>query len=196
MGTPASSFLPVALGLADDVLDLRNTPLADIETDEVVLSDFENPFGQFSIAEVVVDGASGDTTAPVVTVPDSPVTVVAAGPNGAAVSFIATAHDAVDGPVPVECDPPSGSTFVPGKTTVVCSATDAAGNSAARNFTVLVTLTASGLCKLTGSYVATSEQYQALPPGAVRRSTSSWSRPANRSIAWWTVSPRGRRRSS
>jgi hypothetical protein len=39
-----------------------------------------------------------------------------------------------------------------------------AGNSAAANFTVLVTLTASGLCKLTGTYLASSERYLALPP--------------------------------
>ena len=160
-GEPSGATVP--LGLADDVLDLRNTPLADIETNEVVLSDFENPFGQFSIAEIVVNGASSDTTAPVIAVPDSPVTVVSQSASGVAVNFIVTAHDAVDGPVSVNCDPPSGSTFAPGETTVGCIATDAAGNSATARFTVLVALTASALCKLTGTYVSNSERYQALP---------------------------------
>ena len=158
-GEPSGA--PVPLGLADDMLDLRTTPLADIETDEIVLSDFENPFGQFSIAEIVVNSPSGDTTAPVIAVPDSPVTVLAQSHHGAAVNFTVTAEDAVDGPVSVTCDPSSGSTFAPGETTVVCIATDAAGNSAAANFTVRLTLTASGLCKLTATFVSSSERYRA-----------------------------------
>ncbi len=51
-------------------------------------------------------------------------------PAGAVVTFATpTAIDAVDGPMPVTCTPPSGATFPVGVTSVVCSATDAAGNT-------------------------------------------------------------------
>ena len=36
------------------------------------------------------------------------------------------------------CDPPSNSTFTSGKNVVICSATDAAGNSGTCNFTITV----------------------------------------------------------
>ncbi|MGW2823186.1 HYR domain-containing protein [Streptomyces sp. NPDC001443] len=68
-----------------------------------------------------------DTTPPVVTVTDR--TVAAIGPDGAPIDYTATAQDLVDGPVAVTCAPPSGSTFPIGKTTVTCTATDAAGNT-------------------------------------------------------------------
>jgi hypothetical protein len=78
-----------------------------------------------------------DTTAPTLTLPDN-ITEEATGPNGAAVSFNATADDLVDGEVDVTCDPASGSMFPIDTTTVECSATDAAGNTANGNFTVTV----------------------------------------------------------
>jgi probable HAF family extracellular repeat protein len=78
-----------------------------------------------------------DTTPPEITVPDD-VTVDATSPDGAVVEFTATATDDVDGDVPVECTPASGSTFAIGDTTVECTATDAAGNSATASFTVHV----------------------------------------------------------
>ena len=60
------------------------------------------------------------------------------GPNGAEVTYSATANDEVDGNVSVNCTPASGSTFALGETTVECSATDAAGNKATGSFTVKV----------------------------------------------------------
>jgi len=78
-----------------------------------------------------------DTTAPELTLPGN-ITEEATGPSGAAVSFNATASDQVDGEVDVTCDPASGSTFALGTTTVDCSATDAAGNTANGSFTVKV----------------------------------------------------------
>jgi probable HAF family extracellular repeat protein len=78
-----------------------------------------------------------DTTPPVITVPDD-MTVDATSPDGAVVEFTATATDDVDGDVPVGCTPASGSTFVIGDTTVECTATDTAGNSATASFTVHV----------------------------------------------------------
>jgi hypothetical protein len=78
-----------------------------------------------------------DTTKPELSLPAN-ITEEATGPNGAAVSFNATASDAVDGNVDVTCDPASGSTFALGTTTVDCSATDAANNTATGSFTVKV----------------------------------------------------------
>jgi HYR domain len=48
----------------------------------------------------------------------------ATNPNGEVVNFGATAFDDVNGPTDVTCDPPSGSRFPIGTTTVTCSASD------------------------------------------------------------------------
>ena len=65
-------------------------------------------------------------------------TLEATGPLGATATFSATASDAVDGTVAVSCNPASGSTLALGATTVTCSATDEAGNSASDTFTITV----------------------------------------------------------
>lgn len=78
-----------------------------------------------------------DTTAPTLTLPDD-ITEEATGPDGAAVTFSATASDLVDGNVPVLCLPASGSTFPITTTTVECSAVDSRGNTADGSFTVTV----------------------------------------------------------
>ena len=49
-----------------------------------------------------------------------------------------TATDAVDGDVDIECAPASGATFPLGTTTVDCTATDNAGNTATGSFAVTV----------------------------------------------------------
>lgn len=77
-----------------------------------------------------------DTTPPVLSL--SNVAAEATGPSGAAVTYTATATDAVDGPRPVTCSPASGSTFPPGVTTVNCSASDLSGNTATGSFSVTV----------------------------------------------------------
>jgi hypothetical protein len=51
-----------------------------------------------------------------------------------------TAADAVDGPVPVGCDPPSGSPFAFGTWPIVCTATDSSGNTSHSVFRVVVRL--------------------------------------------------------
>ena len=79
-----------------------------------------------------------DTTAPELTGPASK-TVEATSPDGAEVSFEATADDARDPDPTVTCDPASGSLFPVGETTVTCTATDAAGNSSSATFRVTVT---------------------------------------------------------
>ena len=61
--------------------------------------------------------------APALTLPPS-MTVEATGPTGAAVTFIATSDSG-----PVTCNPPSGSVFPLGVTTVTCSATNNIGTA-------------------------------------------------------------------
>jgi large repetitive protein len=77
-----------------------------------------------------------DTTAPTLTVPSN--MFVQGNSGGAVVTYTASATDLVDGSVPVSCNPPSGSWFPMWQTTVTCTATDAAGNTATRTFNVWV----------------------------------------------------------
>jgi hypothetical protein len=80
-----------------------------------------------------------DTTPPILQNVPTGLTAEATGPTGATVTFQApTATDVVDGPVAVTCAPTPGSTVALGSTTVTCSATDKAGNTASRPFTVTV----------------------------------------------------------
>ncbi|HEY3035341.1 MAG TPA: HYR domain-containing protein [Streptosporangiaceae bacterium] len=77
------------------------------------------------------------TTPPILTLPPGQM-AEATGPDGAAVTYTATATDLVDGSVPVSCSPASGSTFALGTTTVNCSVTDSGGLTATGSFTVTV----------------------------------------------------------
>jgi hypothetical protein len=95
-------------------------------------SDASGNSGSASFALTVTD-----STKPVLLVPDD-LTVDAAGPGGAPVTFVASASDTVDGAVAVVCSPASGSTFALGETTVSCSASDAHANSATSAFLVTV----------------------------------------------------------
>ena len=78
-----------------------------------------------------------DLVPPVVAVPAN-ITVEATGPAGAAVSFATSATDNADGTDPTIAMPAPGSVFPLGTTTVVVTATDAAGNSGSNTFTVTV----------------------------------------------------------
>ncbi|HVF89647.1 MAG TPA: HYR domain-containing protein [Blastocatellia bacterium] len=76
-----------------------------------------------------------DTQAPSITCPAN---VGNPGPGPVAVQFPSpTASDNCPG-VTTSCNPPSGSAFASGVTTVTCTATDASGNSASCGFTVTV----------------------------------------------------------
>ena len=79
-----------------------------------------------------------DTTPPSLRLPNN-LSREATGPDGAVVTYTATASDAVAGAVPVTCTPASGSTFPLGVTTVTCTASDPAGNTATGSFTVTIT---------------------------------------------------------
>ncbi len=78
-----------------------------------------------------------DTTPPALTLPADQ-QLEATGPDGAAATFAATATDLVDGPLAVTCDADSGDTFPLGTTTISCSVSDAAGNTATGSFVIIV----------------------------------------------------------
>jgi hypothetical protein len=77
-----------------------------------------------------------DATPPVVTVGD--VDVDATGPDGAVVTYTATATDGVDPSPSITCTPASGTRFSVGVTNVTCTARDEAGNESTGSFTVTV----------------------------------------------------------
>lgn len=77
-----------------------------------------------------------DTETPSLTVP-GPIVVEFASDAGAAVGFTVTSADNCPG-VSHACTPPSGSVFPIGVTAVTCVATDLAGNSTTKTFTVTV----------------------------------------------------------
>ena len=81
-----------------------------------------------------------DTTPPVMTLP-ADFSVEATGPDGAQVTYEATAVDIVDGNVPVNCSSTSGATFPIGTTTVGCIAVDTHGSAARGQFKETVTKT-------------------------------------------------------
>ena len=61
------------------------------------------------------------------------------GPDGNIVEFTVIATDNVDPNPTVVCDPPSGSRFPIRVTTVVCTATDSAGNEGFCSFRITIT---------------------------------------------------------
>ena len=78
-----------------------------------------------------------DASLPELTLPDD-IVVPAEGPDGAVVTWEASATDNIDGQLTVSCDPPSGSRFPIGTTLVQCTATDSSYNPATGTFTVEV----------------------------------------------------------
>ena len=106
------------------------------------------PLGEHTIRLEVTDEAGEsdstevtitvqDTTPPVIVCPNN-ITVYSRLPAGAAVVYEVNAVDLCDSQVEVVSSPASGSVFVPGETTVVCTAMDDIGNSSNCSFTVTV----------------------------------------------------------
>jgi alpha-tubulin suppressor-like RCC1 family protein/PKD repeat protein len=91
----------------------------------------------YSLAVATDATSSTDTTPPNLELP-ADITEAATSPDGAKVTFDATATDEDPANPEVSCSPASGSTFPVGETTVACSATDAAGNKAEGTFKVIV----------------------------------------------------------
>jgi hypothetical protein len=79
-----------------------------------------------------------DTFAPWLTVPERPVRVNARSSAGARVPYAVRATDDRDARVTPSCAPRSGRTFAIGRSTVRCTARDAAGNVSTAAFTVEV----------------------------------------------------------
>jgi hypothetical protein len=80
-----------------------------------------------------------DTTAPIISSMPSAITIEAQDGSGATVTYAnPIANDLIDGAVAVSCVPPSGSVFALGDTTVTCSSTDAALNTATSSFHIIV----------------------------------------------------------
>ena len=91
-----------------------------------------------------------DVTAPLLVMP-SPLTLEASSPLGTPATWSASAHDETDGPVDVVCDPANGALFDLGTTSVDCTASDAAGNTAAGSFDVTVVDTAAPVITFSGA---------------------------------------------
>src|SRR5215217_2193830 len=77
---------------------------------------------------------------PIVNVPPQPIMVEATNQSGALVNYNVSATDNNDMIVVPICDPPSGSSFSLGNTTVNCTAIDNDGNSAVASFSVIVNM--------------------------------------------------------
>lgn len=95
----------------------------------------ENAFGDRARGGVYV--FVYDAQVPVLSIP-SRLIVDTDDPNGAVVTWEASADDAIDGPVPVFCSPASGSRFPAGVTQVDCYAEDAHFNRGVGSFEVVV----------------------------------------------------------
>jgi Tol biopolymer transport system component len=143
-----------------------------------------------------------DTTPPVIMVPEDMV-VEATSEQGAEVTYTVTAEDNVDGNATLEedgttvtqddvggnitmsCDPPSGSVFSIGNTTVECSATDEAGNTGTESFTVTVNplpppppppdpLTAEIISNGTVGFAPATFEFEANVTGGTEPYTYNW----------------------
>ena len=136
----ATLTLP-AIAPATDVVD---------GTDAVVCTgptDWKFPVGATTVSCTSTDAHGNIGTAsftvsvtytlPALTVPANQ-TIEATSPGGAVATFAASATDATDGPLPVTCDPASGSMFPLGTTNVMCTARNALGVSNSQSFTVTV----------------------------------------------------------
>ena len=82
---------------------------------------------------------SPDTTPPTLNLPAN-FTVSSFSANGAVVTCLVSASDNMDPSPAAGCDPPSGSVFPVGLTTVDCVATDRSGNTSEGSFQVTVEL--------------------------------------------------------
>jgi len=123
--TPSGDWVVVT---SDHIFPLGTTTVPCLASDRAVT----RPIAIGTLVVTVVD-----TTGPGLTKPDDQ-TIEATSPDGAAVTFTATATDIVDGTRPVTCNPASGTVFALGKTTVECTASDERSNTATESFTVTV----------------------------------------------------------
>ena len=146
-GDPSGAVVSYGAATATDIVDGTLTPTCapasgskfPVGTTTVTCT-ATDAHGNTGSASFTVTVTVSDTTPPVVTVPSS-FTVTTQSPGGATATYSATATDDVDGALTPTCNPPSGSTFPVGTTTVTCSATDAHGNTGSASFQITVVLT-------------------------------------------------------
>ena len=144
-------------GGATVTLSLANNPYIDVRAGDRVSvsiglfgpSFVTNPPepGQYTLDVRTSSDSTPATSAPYTIAPDTTIppvlnlpadiTTKATGPNGAVVTYDATATDGNTN-VDVTCSKSSGDTFPVGTTTVNCSATDALGNQSTGSFQVSV----------------------------------------------------------
>jgi hypothetical protein len=155
-GTPANITCQEATSAAGRVVTYTNPTATDLVDGAVTVvcvlpSGSTFPLGTTTVSCRAIDcRGNAATTSFTITVCDkTPPTirntpsnipcVEATSAAGAVVSYTApTASDLVSGTVTVTCVKASGSTFALGTTTVVCTSSDAAGNTATSSFTVQV----------------------------------------------------------
>ena len=102
--------------------------------------DLPVPTGATYRLHVSVPGhAAVDVVPPVLTLPSSVNRNITDPDASVVATWSASADDWFHGPVPVTCNPASGSSFPRGTTTVTCSAVDEAGNVGTGSFPVNVT---------------------------------------------------------
>ena len=81
---------------------------------------------------------ANDTIPPIVKVPSQPIIVEAKTQSGSLVNYNVSATDNTNMSIVPVCDPPPGSVFSLGNTTVKCRAVDNDGNAAVASFAVIV----------------------------------------------------------
>ncbi len=143
-GASVTYAAPAATDAVDASVDVNCTPASDstfaLGTTAVACTATDDAgnssSSQFNVTVV-------DTTAPALTLPADQ-RLDATSVNGAPATYTGSAQDAVSGTLPVTCNPASGSTFAIGTTSVNCSATDAAGNTATGSFSIKVQRTLKG----------------------------------------------------
>ena len=158
-GATASDAVDGAVGIsASGAVD---TTVPGVYTITYTATDTAKNTATASLTVTVVD-----KTPPVLTLPAT-ITAEATGSAGAIVTFVASATDTISGSLAASCSPASGSTFPLGPSTVSCSATDAAGNTASGSFSVTVKDTTKPAVTLNGQADATIEAKTAfVDPGA------------------------------
>jgi hypothetical protein len=87
---------------------------------------------------LVVPAVEFDVTPPTISGATSKTVRAPKGGKRVRVTYKVTASDAVDGQVPITCEPRSGSQFPIGRTAVSCSATDSSGNTGRARFVITV----------------------------------------------------------
>ena len=148
--------------------DLTITPNANFAGGGNLTYTVSDGFGGSATGTISV--AVADNDAPAINGIPSDIHVTLSDLSGEVVTYSApTATDAVDGELPVTCEPASGSKFPEGSHVVTCKARDVAGNVATATFRVIVESEAVGTKLLYGkgtAVVGAGEPDTGIPAGA------------------------------